>query len=401
MNLSRRKALLSSVALAGTALMGETADSRTKPPANHRPIPEGKSCLDCHTPQDAPVAPGLDSGTANVVSLRDFERLARRKMSFFAWELIDSGAGDEFTVRWNEEAYQKVRLRPQALVDVSHIDTRIRLLGRELPHPILLAPASSHTMVHPEGEVATARGAGAAKATMLVSTWADKPIEEIAKAATQPLWFAAYVMKERERTKDLVQRAEAAGFEAMCISIDTPVIGARDREHRYYRFKSKPILNKDYPINYYRFPAVWKDVEWIRSLTKLPIVLKGIMNPDDADLAIRAGAAAVYVSNHGGRNLDTLPATLEVLPQIADKVAGRVPVLMDGGIRRGTDILKALALGATATLIGRPYFHGLSVGGAEGVTGVINILRNELEMAMALTGRPTIDKINRSVIYQD
>jgi 4-hydroxymandelate oxidase len=322
-------------------------------------------------------------------------------MSFFAWELIDSGAGDELTVRWNEEAYQKVRLRPQALVDISHIDTRIRLFGRELPHPILLAPASSHTMVHPEGEVATARGAGAAKATMLVSTWADKPIEEIAKAATQPLWFAAYVMKERERTKDLVQRAEAAGFEAMCILIDTPVIGARDREHRYYRFKSKPILNKDYPINYYRFPAVWKDVEWIRSLTKLPIVLKGIMNPDDADLAIRAGAAAVYVSNHGGRNLDTLPATLEVLPQIADKVAGRVPVLMDGGIRRGTDILKALALGATATLIGRPYFHGLSVGGAEGVTGVINILRNELEMAMALTGRPTIDKINRSVIYKD
>jgi 4-hydroxymandelate oxidase len=350
-------------------------------------------------PDVAVPGPPRDSKPAGrPVSLRDFERMASGTMTREAWEFISSGAGDEHTVRWNEEAFGRLRLRQRVLEDVSRLDTRIRLLGRERPHPILLAPTSNHTLVHPEGEVATARGAGAAGATMVVSTFADKPLEEIARAATQPLWHATYVMKDRGRTRDLLRRAEASGCEAICVPVDSPVVGARDREHRTYRFPRDPISFLAYPADYWRYPTTWKDIDWVRSQTGLPLVLKGILDPDGADRGIRAGAAAIYVSNHGGRNLDTLPATLEALPEVAEKVSGRVPILVDGGIRRGTDVLKALALGATAVAIGRPYLYALAVAGADGVRGVVNVLRNELEMAMALTGRPTIASIDRSLI---
>jgi 4-hydroxymandelate oxidase len=336
--------------------------------------------------------------TSRLVSLRDFEREASQLMTRTAWEFINSGAGDEHTVKWNEEAFVRLRLRQRALVDVSTLDTRVRVLGREMAHPILLAPTSNHTLVHPEGEVATARGAGEAGATLIVSTFADKPLEEISRAATQPLWHATYVMKDRARTRDLLARAEAAACEAICIPIDSPVVGARDREHRTYRFSREPISFQKYPVDYWRYPTTWKDIEWVRARTKLPIVLKGVLEADDAERGIRAGAAAIYVSNHGGRNLDTLPATLEVVSDIAEKIHGRVPIVVDGGVRRGTDIMKALALGATAVAIGRPYLYGLAVSGADGVRAVVNILRNELEMAMALTGRPTIASIDRSLI---
>jgi 4-hydroxymandelate oxidase len=353
-------------------------------------------------PQDASAAPAASSKTTNrprIVSLRDFERLASQAMTPAAWEFISSGAGDEHTVRWNEEAFGGLRLRQRALVDVSRLDTTIRLLGREWPHPIFLAPSSNHTLVHPEGEIATARGAAAAGATLVVSTFADKPLEEIARATNRPCWHATYVMKDRGRSHDLLMRAEAAACEAICIPIDSPVVGARDREQRTYRFPRDPISLLNYPVDYWRYPTTWKDIDWVRARTKLPLVLKGILDPDDADRGIRAGAAAIYVSNHGGRNLDTLPATLETLPEVTAKVSGRVPILFDGGVRRGSDVLKALALGATAVAIGRPYLYGLAVGGAEGVRGVVNILRNELEMAMALTGRPTIASLDRSLIF--
>ncbi len=342
--------------------------------------------------------PEVSKAAGPPVSLRDFERLASGTMKRAAWEFINSGAGDERTVRWNEEAYQQLRLRQRVLEDVSHLDTRIKLFGRERPHPILLSPTSNHQLAHPEGEVATARGAGQAGATMIVSTFADKPLEEIARAASQPLWHATYLMKDRGRTRDWLQRAEEAGCEAICIPIDSPVVGARDREHRTYRFPREPVSFLDYPADYWRFPATWKDIEWLHAQSKLPMVLKGILDPDDAEHAIRVGAAAVFVSNHGGRNLDTLPATIDALPAVVDRVAGRVPVLVDGGIRRGTDVLKALAVGATAVAIGRPYLYGLAVSGAAGVRGVVNVLRNELEMAMALTGKPTIASIDRSLI---
>jgi 4-hydroxymandelate oxidase len=316
-----------------------------------------------------------------------------------AWEFINSGAGDELTLRWNEEAFQRLRLRQRVMEDLTRLNTSLRLLGRDRPHPILLSPTSNHGMVHPQAELETARGAGDAGAVLIVSTFADRPLEEIARAATAPLWHATYVMKDRGRTRDLLQRAEALGCEAICAPVDSPVVGARDREHRTYRFPREPVSFQDYPVDYWRFPTTWKDVDWLRAQTKLPLVLKGILEPADAELAIRAGAQAIFVSNHGGRNLDTLPATLDVLSDVADKVAGRVPIVVDGGVRRGTDVLKALALGATAVAIGRPYLYGLACSGAAGVRAVVNILRNELEMAMALTGRSTIASIDRSVVH--
>jgi 4-hydroxymandelate oxidase len=230
---------------------------------------------------------------------------------------------------------------------------------------------------------------------MILSTFAHESIEDVKKEATEPLWHATYLLKDRGECKAIMQRAEAAGYEAIVIVIDTPVMGARDRERRS---QPKTVLFQYHPIDYYRFPVTWSDVEWYRAQTKLPLVLKGVMDPDDAEQCLQLGASAIIVSNHGGRNLDTTPATIEMLPAVVERVAGRVPVLIDGGIRRGTDVLKALALGATAVGIGRPYLYGLAVEGADGVKGVVNILRNELEMAMASTGRPTIASINRSVL---
>ncbi len=378
MKLTRRRAILWPALMAGTAV----------------PDPVAEGSFQATNPGTPPMA-----GTPpRLVSLRDFERKASSSMPRATWEFINSGAGDEATVRWNEEAFQRLRLRQRVIDDLSRLDTRVRVLGRERPHPILLSPTSNHGLVHPQGELETARGAGDAGAILIVSTFADRPLEEIARAAKGPLWHATYVMKDRGRTRDMLHRAEAVGCEAICVPVDSPVVGARDREHRTYRFPREPISFQDYPVDFWRFPTTWKDIDWIRSQTKLPLVLKGILEPADAERAIRAGAQAVFVSNHGGRNLDTLPATLEVLSDVADKVAGRVPILLDGGVRRGTDVLKALALGATAVAIGRPYLYGLACSGAAGVRAVVNILRNELEMAMALTGRPTIASIDRSLV---
>jgi len=340
-------------------------------------------------------SPAAETPEAPAVSLRDIETAASRIMTPAAWEFINSGAGDEQTVRRNVEAFQAILLRQRSLVDVSHIDTRVTLFGRALAHPILVSPTASHGLVHPGAEIETARGVAAANSTLTVSTFSTKSLEEIAKSGSGSLWHATYVMKDRGATKDLLRRAKASGYEAIVVPIDSPVVGARDREHRTYRFKDrKPPTLADYPADVRRYPTTWKDLEWLRGETDLPLVLKGILDPDDAREAVKVGAAGVFVSNHGGRNLDTLPSTIEVLPEIAEAVSGKIPILLDGGVRRGTDVLKALAFGASAVLVGRPSLYGLAMDGARGVSAVINILRNELEMAMALIGRPTISSVN-------
>ncbi len=334
-----------------------------------------------------------------ALSLPDFEALARNHISHGAWERIQGGAADELTVRWNREAYEHIRLRPRVLVDVSKLDTRVRLFGQELPFPILLSPTGAQGFVYPNGELAVAQGAGAAKATLIISSSASLRIEDVAKAATGPTWFQLYVQKDRGFTRDLVQRAEAAGCRAMCVTVDSPTHGARNREERARgELPERPLPNlqgKDYldPT------LTWKDITWLLSFAKTPVLLKGILNPDDAAIAVKAGVSGILVSNHGGRNLDTVPATIDALPLVAEKVAGQIPVIVDGGVRRGTDVLKALALGAAAVGIGRPYLYGLGVGGADGVTRVVEILRREFELAMMLTGRPTIESIDRSVLW--
>lgn len=366
----------------------------------------------------APSPPGTAApGPTELFDVPDFERAAKAQMSPMAWDYLTGAAADELTLRWNHEAYERLRLKPRVLIDVSKIDTRVQLLGRELPFPILLAPAAYHRLFHPEGELGVARGAGAINATMVVSTTATTTIEDIAAVATGPLWFQLYVQSDRGFTRELVRRAEAAGCQALVITVDTPVLGPRYRELRG-KFSLPPGIERanlkglaaatgsHRPTEQSMYSAMldptvtWRDIDWLRSLTKLPVLLKGILNPEDADRAAQAGVAGILVSNHGARNLDTAPATIDALPLVVAKVAGRVPVLVDGGIRRGTDILKALALGANAVLIGRPYLFGLAAQGAPGVTRVVNILRRELEMAMALTGRTNIASIDASVIWR-
>ena len=345
------------------------------------------------------------------ICVTDFEPLAKAKMSAMSWEYITAGSGDELTLRWNKEAYQKIRLRPHVLVDVSTLDTRVTLFGQEHAFPILLAPTAAQKLVYAEGELATVRGAGAASATMVVSSFSNTSLEDVAAAAKGPLWFQLYAQTDRGFTRELVQRAEASGYRALCLTVDTPITGTRYRERRAdVKLGSLPNLT-GYKGAEFRTgsleifssvldPALsWKDVEWLSSFAKIPLLVKGVINPEDADRAVKAGISGIIVSNHGGRNLDTLPATIDALPQVTDKVAGRVPVLVDGGIRRGTDVLKALAMGANAVLIGRPYLYGLGAAGQEGVTNVIKILQRELQMAMVLTGRPNVGAIDRSVIW--
>lgn len=354
---------------------------------------------------------------ADLLDLSDFERAAQTVMSPLAWAYVSGGAGDEVTLRWNREAWERLRIAQRTMIDVSQLDTRVSLLGRTLDYPFILAPTAYHKLSHPEGEIATVKGAGLAGAIAIMSTVATVSLEDCAAAATSPLWFQLYVQPDRGFTRELVQRAEAAGYQALVLTIDVPVMGSRYRELRA-KFTLPPGMeranlkgraaatggqrateNSIYSATLDP-KLTWKDIEWLRSLTRLPIIVKGIGHPDDAELAVQAGVDGLVVSNHGGRNLDTSPPTAEVLPAVVARVAGRTPVLADGGIRRGTDILKALALGADAVLIGRPYVYGLAVDGPNGVKRIITILRRELEAAMALCGRTSLEALDETIFWK-
>ncbi len=338
-------------------------------------------------------------GLDKALSIFDLEAMAHERVSHGAWERISGGAADEITLRWNREAYDRIRLRPRILVDVSHVDTCVDLFGQQLPFPILLAPVGAQSFVHPDGDLASVRGAGAAHATLVISSSASHRVEDVAKAATGPVWFQLYVQRDRAFTRDLVQRAEAAGCRALCVTVDSPNHGPRNREERARGELPERELPNLKGKDYLDPSMTWKDLAWLLSFARTPVLLKGVLNPDDAAQAVDAGVAGLIVSNHGGRNLDTAPATIDVLPSVVETVQRRVPVLVDGGIRRGTDVVKALALGANAVLIGRPYLYGLGVAGADGVARVVEILRHELELAMALCGRPTIESIDASVLW--
>jgi len=346
---------------------------------------------------------------ANI--LPEIEAVANELMVRAAYELIHGGAADEITLQWNRDAFDRIRLQPRVFVDVSKIDTRTKLFGRELPFPILLAPTGEQGLVHPQGELATVRGAGASAALAVISAAASFPIEEIARAASGPFWCQMFIKPDRALTRSYVEHAEEVGCQALCVTADDPITGVRDKIWRAQAAlptirsasrtgmtsaKYAPPQSKYTPI--VPDKVTWEDLAWLKSIARLPILLKGVLNPDDAERAVQAGVSGLIVSNHGARQLDTVAATIDALPPIVEKVANRIPVLVDGGIRRGTDVLKALAIGASAVLIGRPYVYGLAAAGAEGVSRVIDILRGELEVAMALTGRPTIASIDHSVL---
>jgi 4-hydroxymandelate oxidase len=355
---------------------------------------------------------------ATVVNVRGFEALARGRMDPTAYDYYAGGAGDERTLLENEAAFARVMLRPRMLVGAEHVDTSTEVFGTRLALPVMLAPTAFNRLGHPDGELAAARAAGAAGTIMCCSTIASHTLEEIAAQATGPLWFQLYVYRDRAITLDMVKRAEAAGYRALVLTVDTPRLGRREKDVRN-RFTLPPdvtIRNLDrygqdeatrwkegssFTEYVHRMldPAItWEAVSWLRSVTRLPIVIKGILAGADGRLAADHGASGIVVSNHGGRQLDGAMATIEALPDVVQAVDGRVPVLLDGGVRRGVDVLGALALGARAVLIGRPYLWALAGAGEEGVRQALEFFRSELELAMALAGCPRVSAITRDLV---
>ena len=361
-------------------------------------------------------AGGLD--LAAIRSLHEFEQISKTRLSAMAYEYLAAGVADEITLHENRSALDRIRLLPRTLVDVSHIDTGVTLFGRRHPSPLLLAPCAYQKLFHPDGELEVVRGANGAGATFIAPCFATVTLEETALASTQPLWFQLYVNPDRGFTRELVQRAEAADYEALVVTLDVPVNGPRDRELRAGFSLPKGLsranllsLGADLASaphrpggrNIYsvvRAPNVTlKDIEWLKSVTRMPVIVKGVLHPEVAEQALRHGADAIYVSNHGGRSMDSVPASIDALPQIVRRVGGAKPVLFDGGVRRGSDVFKALALGADAVGVGRPFLHGLAVAGAAGVARVVEILWAELEMNMGLAGVTSLDEIDESFIW--
>jgi isopentenyl diphosphate isomerase/L-lactate dehydrogenase-like FMN-dependent dehydrogenase len=339
------------------------------------------------------------------INVFEYEALAQAKMNPAFWDFYQGGSDDEVTLRANRTAFERIRLRPRVLVDVSAgaLNMRTTALDTPVSMPILVAPTALHRMAHPEGECATAQGAGMANTLMITSTTATRSIEEIAQAASGPLWFQLYVYPNFQVAEQLVRRAEAAGYRAIVLTVDLPYLGNREKDRRnnvtippepFYEANFVDVEEKGQPW----VPLTWESLSWLRSITSLPILVKGILTAEDAVLAVEHGVTGIIVSNHGGRQLDTALASIDALPEIVEAVTGRCEVYIDGGIRRGTDILKALALGARAVLVGRPILWGLAANGAQGVFQVLEILRKELELSMALAGRPTLDSIDRTLL---
>lgn len=363
----------------------------------------------------------LESKKDNVpVNLSEFEPLAQAILPKPAFDHLSGGADDERTLRENLAAFQRIQLLPRVLKDVTQCDLSATVLGQPLTMPVILAPVACHCLFHPEGEFAVARAATEAGIVLTVSTGASYSLEEVAASCPGPRWFQLYAYQDRGITRGLVERAEAASYQAICLTVDSPVSGRRERDLRNRFIRPKPFLYKTLVDVGFRdlspdlseeqllaFAAkslsvalTWDYLDWLRSLTRLPFLLKGILSKEDALTAVSKGIEGIIVSNHGGRQLDCTPASIDVLQDIADAVGGRSEVLVDGGVRRGTDVLKALALGAKAVLVGRPYIWGLAVDGQAGVTQVLEALREEFRVAMGLTGCVTVREIGKELIFR-
>jgi 4-hydroxymandelate oxidase len=352
------------------------------------------------------------------LNLRDLEAEARARLPKMAWDYYASGADDQRCVRRNVDAWAEVALHYRVLVDVAERELATTVLGQRVAMPVLVAPTAFHKLAHADGELASVRAAGDAGTIFILSTLSTTAVEDVVAAASGPVWFQLYVYRDRGATEALVRRVEAAGCRALVLTVDAPLLGRREADVKN-RFALPPGLAIEnlHAAGYERVPRAssdsglaayvaelldpsltWDAISWLRSITKLPVLVKGIVRPDDAARAIAAGAAGVVVSNHGGRQLDASPATIEVLPRVVDAVAGRGEVLIDGGVRRGADIIKALAYGARAVLVGRPVLWGLAARGREGVVTALGILRRELDLAMALCGCANTAAITRDLV---
>jgi 4-hydroxymandelate oxidase len=352
---------------------------------------------------DESILPKGSGDMERFLALHEFEPEARQRLPHAVYEYVAGGAGEEHSIRANEESYQRIFLRPHVLRSAGPVDLSQELLGRPLAAPVVLAPAAYQRLMHPEGEFGSVRGATCHAVPFVLSSNATVSIEETMAVPGARCWFQLYVQGDRGFTRDSIARVEAAGCEAVCVTVDTPVLGLRPRQLRAgFHIPAEVPLPHAARLRAASDPGrhsalTWRDVDWLRSVVKSKLLLKGILHPADAELAIQAGVDGIMVSNHGGRNLDTVIPPIEALPHITQQVAGRVPLLVDGGIRRGTDALKALIRGANAVLIGRPYLYALAVGGADGVTRCLSLLIEELRLAMALVGAASLQDLNRDI----
>ena len=376
-----------------------------------------------------------------VLNIEDLRRIAKRRLPRVVFDYIDGGAEAELTLRANCRAFEAVTFRPRCAVATPACDLRTTVLGTPLSMPLILAPVGSSRLIYPRGEEAAARAAGAAGIGYTLSTLSGCCLEDVAAASKAPVWYQLYLLGGRDCALSAIERARVAGFLALVVTIDTPVAGMRERDLRnrvkellsrklgmmlpfVSQFLTKPrwlaafladgglmkfpnivvpgegpMLYADVTTALEQSMVSWQDLRWIREAWSGPIVIKGVHTGDDGRRAVDAGADALVVSNHGGRQLDTTLPAIEALPEVVEAAAGRCEVYMDGGIRRGTDVLKALALGARAVLLGRPVLWGLAANGEAGVRHVLAMLRDELELAMALSGRPTLASIDRSLVH--
>jgi 4-hydroxymandelate oxidase len=364
-----------------------------------------------------PDGPDRATDVLAAGTLAELEAIARDRIPQVAWDYYAGGADDELTLRANAAAYRRLALHYRVLVDVAARDLATSVLGQPVALPVLVAPTAFHRLAHPDGELAAVRAAGAAGTVFVLSTLSTTSVEAVAAAATGPVWFQLYVYRDRAATEALIRRVEAAGASRLVLTVDAPLIGRRERDVRNRFTLPDGLRIENLHAGFDRLPAdvadsglasyvaslldpglSWRDLAWLSGVTRLPIVLKGVVRPDDARRAADAGVAGIIVSNHGGRQLDGAPATIDVLPAIADAVGGAIEVMVDGGVRRGTDVVKAIALGARAVLVGRPVLWGLAAGGEAGARHALAILRRELDLAMALCGCPTIGSITRDLV---
>ena len=355
-----------------------------------------------------------------LLNLEDYERAAKQHLTANAFGYYVGGADDEVSMRENRTAFERVKLAPRMLIDVTKRDTSTVMLGQSVGFPVVVAPMAMMKLAHPDGELAMVRAAGEHNIPVALSTLSTVRLETVVEHATAPMWFQLYVYRDREVTRQIVQRAEAAGYTALVLTVDVAVAGNRERDVRN-RFKLPKGIKLENVVEYalsgmadqdddsaiaaYATSQLdpgltWDDLNWLAGITSLPILVKGILRPDDARRAIEHGAAGVVVSNHGGRQLDTTPAAIEVLPRIIDELGYTGDVLIDGGVRRGTDILKAIALGAKGVMLGRPALWGLAVGGQAGAADVLGILKTEFDRSLALTGCTQVKDITADLIYR-
>jgi len=350
------------------------------------------------------------------VNVRDFEKAARLKVDPIYADYFNGGAGDEITLRANEKGFEDLKLLPRVLRGSAKRELEVTLLGGRAAMPVLLSPTAFHRLVHDEGERATARAAAHAGAIMIVSMAATVAVEDIVAAAREAvpdgpdLWFQLYLQPDLEVTEALVERAATAGAKAIVVTVDSAVLGSSDRNNRHDFHDLPPGLACENlrglrgggsgHVRQIQMSAEisWTHIDWLRGITSLPIVLKGVLHPEDARIAVAHGVDGLLLSNHGGRQLDTVPATIDLLPEFVATVGSRIPIILDGGVRRGTDIVKALALGASAVGVGRPIVWGLAAGGESGVRRVLELLRDELDQTLALCGATSISDLTADLV---